>query len=276
MRFGLNDSLYHYTTREKALGFILPTGKLRMGLMRYMNDPREAKKWIILPQRVVDAPGYPKSEQELLALSDSVSELVQSTTKILSFTRDVPADDPYDVFAHGYAHPRMWTHYADGHTGVCLVFNARALSRAIRGALRSKGRPWHDPVGYADEALDESPAFRIDYSRIVEIGLDDAVSEHVAAHRDALFFRKNTDWASEWEYRWVLRSHEPAPLFVPIRAALRQVIRGDAFPDSDLDAYRHQLESYPHAGEGLLRWMNGGPVLVPGHGSGGMHGRMRM
>ena len=275
MRFGPEDLLYHYTTRETALGFILPTGSIRFGLMRYMNDPREAKKWLIFPYRDVGLPGYPQSEEELFAFSAAVSGVFQSTTKILSFTRDAPAEDTFDVFARGYAHPRMWTHYGGGHTGLCLVFNARALSGAIRRALRGRGDLWHAPVVYADEAVDESRAFRIDYGRIAEIGLEDAASEHVAAHRDALFFRKNTDWASEWEYRWVLRSPELAAVFVPIRTSLRGVIRGDAFPDADLDVYRHQLKDYPNASEGLLRWMNGGPIFVPGHGTGGFHGRIR-
>lgn len=271
MRFGPDDLLYHYTTRDAALNFILPTGRIRFSLMRYMNDPREAKKWVIFPQHDVDAPGYPQTEEDLFAFSSVVSELAQATTKILSFTRDAPTDDSFDVFAHGWAHSRMWTHYGGHQTGVCLVFNARALARAIRTKLRNKGDLWHDPVTYANEALDESTAFRIDYNRIAELGFEAGVSEHLATHHEALFFRKNTDWESEWEYRWVFRSPEPAPVFVPIRSSLRQVIRGDAFPESDLDSYRHLLKGYPDAGEGLFRWMNGGPHLVPGTGSGGLH-----
>jgi hypothetical protein len=272
-RFGATDLLYHYTTREAALGSILPTGRLRLGLLRYMNDPREAKRWYMLPSRVIEAAGYPQSTEELLAFSDRVSESVQGTTKVLSFTTDAPtpADDPYYVFARGWARARMWTHYADGHRGICLVFDARALSKAIRRALRKRGELWHAPVDYEDEALDEFEALRIDYSRIVDVGFGTAVSEHVARHRHALFFRKNTDWASEWEYRWVFRDAQSAPAFVPIRSSLRQVIRGDAFPNAELDAYRHQIERYPDAGEGLLRWMNGGPFLLPGKGSGGLH-----
>jgi len=271
--FGPNDRLYHYTTQDAALGSILPTGAIRFGLLRYMNDPREAKKWRTVPDRVVDAPDYPQSQEELDAFSDRASESIQATTKVLSFTRDDPESDPYDVFARGWGHSRMWTHYADGHAGICLAFDARAFSKAIRQALRKGGDLWDYPVHYEDEAPDEFRAFRIDYNRIVEIGFEAAVSEHIATNHRALFFRKNTDWASEWEYRWVLHDDEPAPVFVPIRSSLRQVIRGDAFPESDLDAYRHQLKGYPDAGEGLLRWMNGGPFLLPGRGSGGLHVR---
>lgn len=276
MGFKADELLYHYTTREAALNFILPTRRIRFSLMRHMNDPREAKKWIIFPDRDVEVPGYPQTEKEMFAFSDRVSGLMQSTTKILSLTRDAPADDRFYVFARGWSHSRMWTHYGGHQTGVCLVFNAQALARAIRVALSGRGDLWHEPVTYADEALEESRAFRIDYSRIAKIGFEAAVSEHIRLHHELLFFRKNTDWASEWEYRWVFRSPEPAPVFVPIGTALRRVIRGDAFPDSDLDSYRHLLADYPQASEGLFRWMNGGPFLVAGAGSGGLHARVKI
>lgn len=77
--FGPSDSLYHYTMRDAALGFILPTGWIRLGLLRYMNDPREAKKWYILPAREVDAPGCPQSEDELLAFSDAAPAAENAT-----------------------------------------------------------------------------------------------------------------------------------------------------------------------------------------------------
>src|SRR6266516_5387666 len=46
-----NRYLYHYTTRQAALGSILPTGELRVGLFRYMNDPRESKDWLFQRRR---------------------------------------------------------------------------------------------------------------------------------------------------------------------------------------------------------------------------------
>jgi hypothetical protein len=263
------ERLYHYTTRETALNAILPTGQIRLGLMRHLNDPRESKMWRVSTINDTGAEdsefdGYPKSVEDLEAFHRRFSDVAKSTTKILALAQDAPADDPHDIFAHGYAHPRMWTHYAGGHTGVCLVFDRASLERAIETTLGGKGDLFHDSVYYADEASDEINAFTIRYSRIVELGFDGAVAEHVRAHHQALFFRKNTDWASEWEYRWVLRSPEPAPEFVPIVGSLRQVIRGDAFPDGDLDAYFHQLERYPNVATGLLRWLNGGPILVAG------------
>jgi hypothetical protein len=64
MGFGPDDLLYHYTTREAALNFILPTGRIRFNLMRDMNDPREAKRWIIFPRRDINAPGLPEKREE--------------------------------------------------------------------------------------------------------------------------------------------------------------------------------------------------------------------
>src|SRR5437588_6648833 len=38
--------VYHYTTRDAAIGSILPTGQIRLSLFEWMSDPRESKKWL--------------------------------------------------------------------------------------------------------------------------------------------------------------------------------------------------------------------------------------
>src|ERR1051325_6020504 len=67
----LGDRLYHYTPREAGLGFVLPTGRIRLGLMRYLNDPREAKRWIVTPDDDVGgAEECPSTLEEILEFSD--------------------------------------------------------------------------------------------------------------------------------------------------------------------------------------------------------------
>ena len=39
------EELFHYTTRVAALEYILPTQRIRLGLLGKTNDPREMKDW---------------------------------------------------------------------------------------------------------------------------------------------------------------------------------------------------------------------------------------
>lgn len=272
--------LYHYTTRQAALDAILPTGRIRLGLLRHTNDPREAKEWRFGGATPPGETGI--SNEEYLETMLDAARLAQATTKLLCLTRDDPVGSmrpPNEIFGRGFSHSRMWTQYADGHRGVCLVFDKQALASAIQVELGGKGRLWHGPVTYADEEDDELRAFTLWEHRILKLGLNTAIAEHLEAHHKALLFRKNTDWATEWEYRWVLHSAEPAPEFVPIENCLRGVIRGDAFPEDDRDIYRHAVGRYDGVEMGLCRWLNGGPQFIPGGGEPGgaaIIGRVRV
>ena len=42
---GPETYVYHFTTRETALEFILPSMTIRFNPAKYVNDPREAKTW---------------------------------------------------------------------------------------------------------------------------------------------------------------------------------------------------------------------------------------
>jgi hypothetical protein len=121
--------VYHYTTRDAAIGSILPTGQIRLSLFEWMSDPRESKKWLF--------GGRGAGEHNLLELSDRTNELAKAHTKILCVskdTEDVPVS-PNERYQRGFAHSRMWTDYAGRHSGVCLIFDRTKLHEAIRNVV---------------------------------------------------------------------------------------------------------------------------------------------
>lgn len=261
--FDLGDAsfyLYHYTTRQAALGSILPVGELRVGLFRYMNDPRESKDWLFTIEG-----DSSRSSTELLALNQEATDAAKSTSKVISFTRDDPlsAGEGFGEFGRGYAHSALWAHYGGGHSGVCLVFDAAELRKSMEQALLAKGRAYAGCVTYADAGTDEIEAFTLSSSEVGRLGIPGAVEEHIRIWHPVLFFRKSREWENEREYRWLLRSPEPAPVFVPIRDSLRGLVLGHDFPRGDLDSVDHLARWFSDLSVAWCKWDNGVPKVIP-------------
>src|SRR5690242_13384143 len=101
---------------------------MKLGPFSQMRDPRESKPW-----------GYEAPTDPFVDLRDEVgrfSEMIRAAqelkgrVKVLSLTEDnLSEPDESAVFGRGFAHPRLWEHYADNHSGVCLCFDRQALIR---------------------------------------------------------------------------------------------------------------------------------------------------
>jgi len=135
-----NEWVYHYTSRETALEFILSTGKIRLNLFKYLNDPRESKDWSFSMSTTSD------TEDEITNCFKEIQErgthYVKSHCKVLCMVKDDPRaiiDGLDHMFHRGYSKPRMWAQYANNHTGVCFIFNRAKLQETIESSLSSKG-----------------------------------------------------------------------------------------------------------------------------------------
>jgi hypothetical protein len=256
-----NKYLYHYTARRTALSAILPKKELMLGLFRYMNDPRESKDWAFSGQEDATQP----LNYNLTELSDEATRLAKATTKLVALTRDDPVapGTGFGQFGRGFAHSALWAHYGGGHTGVCLVFDRKLLGQAIEDTLGSKGDLFAGPVTYADAHSDEIDAFTLSYAAIEEHGLEGAMALKIETWHPVFFFRKSREWENEREYRWVLRSPEPVPQFVPIKDALRAVVVGHDFPDDELEPLDHLLAEVGVQQTARCRWENGVPQIFP-------------
>jgi hypothetical protein len=254
--------VYHYTTRQAALGAILLKGEVRLGLYRHMNDPREAKDWLFTIEG-----GTVESAEAVLELSREATRLAKATSKVLALTCDDPASPGtgFGEFGRGYAHSALWAHYGGAHSGVCLVFERDALRVAIEDALLSKGRLYEGRVEYADAPGDEIEAFTLSADVINDVGLERAIEDHVALWHPVLFFRKSREWENEREYRWLLRSPDPVPEVVSISSAIRAVVVGHDFPNTDRDSLDYFKERFSGLETATCRWDNGVPKIIP-HG----------
>lgn len=180
----------------------------------HLNDPREAKTWPFKFYARTDGP----FDRELF---QRATEFVTKRSLITCCSRNAPTVSHGESLRPGYAHPRMWAQYADNHGGVCLAFDSAELDACVRDASGDR-QVFSGSVEYHD-THHGPPTGAVDPYGIAY--LEDVMRGGLAAIME-LFFRKHIDWRDEWECRWVVRSTDDTPLFVPMMRALRGVLIG--------------------------------------------------
>ena len=178
--------LAHYTKMETVIEDILPEKKNRLLLKELCktNDPVESKKSFnefITIEEYQDLIGeyLNKKDKELLLKKD-----FERIVKSISFSKDTKK-------RKAYALPTMWAHYGQNHKGVCLIFDQTILEKLFRAKFRSKVKS-----GEINYGTLELPKLTKEVSQNSEI--------FFLKHAEELFFKKDTDWGSESEYRFVI------------------------------------------------------------------------
>jgi hypothetical protein len=262
--------LFHYT-RAETLDKILDGGRLRLSTYASTNDPRETKEWVaeVVLAAELERPDLLVEAQEARRMADRI---LRRGARLACFTLDrapAPGAEIGSLFHRGWARSRMWSQYAEEHSGACLVFRRDVMVEQV-----DRHRPLADgdlfscgAVTYLDTPLRIPLVMAEVAARGVLEALDDLqVRRGVAGE---LYFTKNTDWASEEEFRIVVvRWNLPLPeldnpLDIPFGGALRAVVVGDGYLEANLPGLLHRMAGYPEVEIVRCSWEGGAPVLAP-------------
>lgn len=222
-----NQYLYHYTKAETAINFILKDKTLKFSKFHTTNDPRESKSWFFIPGTNENR-DLSKYSPEYL--SKIMNPRIKTTTHLLCFSMDKELTGQHliDTPNRGFCKPRMWAQYGGNHTGVCLIFDIKSLTKEIRSNLNNKD--WQaNPVVYRDRLLAEivsEPAFIVNIDKLEEWGEEQYAFSHGQKFKDRLFFEKASDWENENEYRWVLFDSEDE-IYLEYKNALKGIMFGE-------------------------------------------------
>jgi hypothetical protein len=248
--------LYHYTTLARAVEAIIPSQQLLLNPFSRMNDPREARDWGVSASGWGEDP-FPGSE---FWNAYRVTNRLKETCKLICLSEDAMGESHTGEFARGYARPRMWAHYGDNHRGVCLIFDRDQLHEHLLPTLTELGEVFSDSVAYRDAPI-PTRALTLSINAILDQGIERVLDALVASYWRELFFTKACDWATEREFRYLVRTHTEGPAFVSIEGAMRAVCIGDAVSD----VYEPSLHALC-AENGLdlckINWHNGKPIIV--------------
>ncbi|PQP80733.1 hypothetical protein C0Q44_26255 [Paenibacillus sp. PCH8] len=251
-----NKYLYHYTTSNTALQYILANAELRFSPLNKTNDPKESIDWEFnyrLDSNNRDADFPP--------IADLFKDKLQHHCKVVCFTRDDPKkfNTGHSLIIHrGYCRPRMWAQYAENHAGICLVFDKQKLNDSILSQLNFLGDIYQGSIKYKD-FVGQSDAFSLDCSKILKLGAQEFFNYHTRKYLKPLIFEKQVDWKSELEYSWALISASITYEYFSIEEAICGVVLGEDFPvDSISDVLKFtKLYRVPVV---QLEWRNGYPA----------------
>jgi Protein of unknown function (DUF2971) len=261
--FGKPEGLLaHYTKASTAFEDILP-GKLRLSPYRLMRDPAENKD--IEPSTVT------RHGQSAIAEAWALIKAERDRMRVLSFTRD--ADDPgsFSGFSRRdfdccWARPRMWEQYGDNHRGACLLFDPIRLERAICEQWPDERSRRLGNVEYKREGSAEVYKRAVNADELISAGDPaQAAANYIADNRDAHFFLKSDDFATEYEYRVVLAAGtEPDEYaWIDYGDSLVGVLLGERVPEWQRPG---AFEACSKLGVklGRMEWVTGRPHVIRG------------
>jgi hypothetical protein len=227
--------LFHYTSANTAIEKILLNQQIKVGLIKYVNDPRESKDWALLPKLT----GIPTNSLPLkeVSVNQEFTRIKQEEWKAVCFATSDPKYERHpkstldEGFLYGACKPRMWANYAENHKGVCLKFNGPKFDKQIRINSEKAGknrRTFCGKVKYFDYG-DTLDSVSIDYTELSKVDVSQGLRHHLIRYYKKFFLMKSKDWKTESEFRWLVYDESKEVEFLPIKGIVEEVIVGFDF-----------------------------------------------
>lgn len=168
-----SDIIYHFTSFGNLMKILLGKNLLLSPFCK-SNDPKESNigKMIFNGSFMIDK---------------SISKYLKSNYKQCSFCGNYKTEGKW---MSGIDHPRMWSQYAENHSGGCIVLNKINL--------------------IAKNELDKSFFKNVKYVKVTKDlcnkcgDMDDEnIMKFINKNKDVLFFEKYIDWEQEHEIKLV-------------------------------------------------------------------------
>lgn len=243
----LDRFVFHYTGADTAINHILPTTSLRLGPLQAANDSREFGMkgfTFVAPDDLGKPAGHLLAKQmyngdfhQLRKFADQLSDWLRKHIKIGCFALDSQAqtsDDP--GYYRGYSKPAMWAHYADNHTGVCLVFEKAKLVNLIESKLLQNDSLMHGSVKYPKfgNSMRRLNALNLDRKQFRQMKISELARLVFNQSATELLLRKHPDWRSEREWRCLLLSDDTNPRIFNVSNALVGLVAGMNIAQKDI------------------------------------------
>lgn len=248
---------------------ILRNNSLRLGSLLATNDPYETMMWVfsIGSSWSVQKPLSSAEVTNWAERNPDYNRIIRHGCKVLCVSEDAKNAGKLDSHERAYGKPRMWAQYGGNHTGVCLLFDKQALNNVLQKHFQGSQSVMSGSIEYGDVHeschpawLDYMEAFHISGDKLAASGLENVLRSHRDKHMQMFFFRKNRDWESESEYRWIVRGKTNDPEFIPVDDALRAILLGANFAPARL-AEVHEYCKRTDTCLSRINWWNGKPFV---------------
>ena len=233
----------HYTKMSVALTKILPNKQILLGNLHETNDPLETQtrwhEWINHPRSPGDPIGLTRSEV-------SVRNIKVFSTCCHINPSWSSADLRSTSFEFGTSYSRMWAHYSERHTGVCIIFDGKELDNHMGAEVGDNSQVRHGFIKY-NYGASTLPMQGRDMSEIWN-------------NYKRNFLCKSPEWKTEHEFRWLVQTETDSKLLIPIDKAIKAVIVGKNF-DKDCLPLLEKLCKELSISPMQIDWIDGVPFL---------------
>ena len=235
-----NEKYQYHFSKFDTLTQMAEGGELWLTSPRTANDPRERFGRTPTFQQDMGSLGDPRPGDSWKRDATADYNRLKARFRFSCFSRDHPdAASQIDLSGRfdlrAFASAPMWNHYADGHTGVCVVFDQVAVAEAMATSFPGVGEVVR--VEYID-------GFDIKYFRGNEIKADyhgKIVSDTSDGLR-SLLHAKNRHWSYENEIRLIAEVEDDGPAKLPLDGLIEGVAVGSNFDSTNLAALADACE----------------------------------
>ena len=258
------DAIFHYTKLSVGIEKILFERRIHLSLVKDTNDPREYsyRTFYAVGSRMPD--DFSKLYSQVL---DELDRLLRFQSRIVCFcsnrrprilVNDHKTKEDADSIVGGWAKSRMWSQYAEGHTGLCLVFSKKAIEEQMQSVSEFYRI---DQVRYGPPEAISAQGMTINGNTLSQQGVKDYSINHLRATYESLLFLKNIDYRDEAECRLFVFDPMSAFEYMDISKSLKAVVIGDRTPEVYLPLIKSQCADLGVRYRKVI-WSNATPLLV--------------
>ena len=231
MKIDETGMVAHYS-KLSNLANILHDGRVRLGAVADMADPREASlEWIQTMGYGHECSYADQKKAERLKTQFGQQLRLFCTARPQTAKESHPSDCPLESATYG--RPRMWAQYAGDTTGFCILldrekFHAEILKHASRPEYLISGDVDYFPGLHYVGGGQEIP-HGVEWS-------DEQLFKHMNDNfmLHSVYLKKSVDWMHEREFRWLLFNEAGEPVFVSIQGSIKAVVLGWKFPENQV------------------------------------------
>jgi hypothetical protein len=234
----------HYTSRETVIEHILPSKQIRFSPLSNTNDPKESKERLMSVTGSIE--NLDESKPDFGPIINKLKKMALDYSKVLCLTKSADKNPHNLNTKRAFGRPRMWSQYANNHEGIALVFDKDKLGDEINSTYKDNSKfLLSGDVEYNDYLKSLSLSASIfNYDKAKRVGLENALLEHFRNYKNALYFRKDSDWSGEDEWRYIIHKWETGYEFIDISSSLEAIILGVDFPKFYLPTVKHLSKDF--------------------------------
>ena len=212
-----SDIVYHYTTTEVAIQYILKDMKLKLSPRLNSADPIENNAFV----HWITTTNLDEDNEDAYQIAKETKKIF-SNVKHVCFCKNLNVKNAslkgfpeFEKF--GFAKPRMWDQYGDKYKGVCLVLSREQLNNEAKVNGYISGN-----VKYKTYQNFENERGEINADTLDQIGIDNYKRAYINYTKKRLF-RKHSDYINENEFR-ICSFDDKSNEYLDISKALKGVI----------------------------------------------------